>query len=224
VEGAGHIRGAQPAPPPRPTGDAITLRARALRKSMSEPEVMLWSRLRGRSPERPTFRRQYPIGTITVDFFCPSARLAIEVDGRTHWDEEARAKDAARDRWLAEHGIAVLRLPAGEIYRDLDAVSDAIFRRAAERLAEMQRMRPAPSTPSLFPRLDAGVGERSPSRHFCRNGGGKRTTAHPNGVTPSSTAAVSANRLLVASSAQAHGEGRAASVSTVDCGVMTQRS
>jgi very-short-patch-repair endonuclease len=113
---------------------------------MSEPEVMLWSRLRGRTPERPTFRRQHPIGTIIVDFFCPSAQLAIEVDGATHWDDEARAKDAARDRSLETQGIAVLRIPAGEIHRDLSGAVDAILLRAEERRAEMSRMRPAPST------------------------------------------------------------------------------
>ena len=71
----------------------ITSRARALRKAMSGAEVILWTRLRGRSPDRPTFRRQHPFGSIILDFYCPSARLAVEVDGSTHWDDEARAKD-----------------------------------------------------------------------------------------------------------------------------------
>jgi very-short-patch-repair endonuclease len=121
--------------PARPSRTLITKRARALRKEMSKPEVMLWSRLRGRTSDRPTFRRQHPIGTIIVDFFCPSALLAIEVDGRTHWDDDARAQDAARDAWLESQGIATLRLPAGEVYRDLGAAVDAILRRVSERLA-----------------------------------------------------------------------------------------
>ena len=119
----------------------IANRARALRKEMSEPEVMLWSRLRGRGPDRPTFRRQHPLGGIILDFFCPSARLAVEVDGRTHWDEAAQAKDVARDRWLAEQGIEVIRIPASWIYRDLSRVADTILLRAEARCA-----RPAPST------------------------------------------------------------------------------
>jgi len=91
----------------------ITKRARALRKTMSEPEVMLWQRLRGRGPDKPTFRRQHPFGKIIVDFYCPAARLAVEVDGATHWDDEARAKDEARDRWLMKQGVHVHRVPAG---------------------------------------------------------------------------------------------------------------
>lgn len=111
---------------------------------MSEPEVMLWSRLRGRSGERPTFRRQHPVGSIIPDFYCPAARLAVEVDGSTHWDDDAQARDAARDRWLEQQGVTVLRVPAGRIYRDLSAVSDAVVLRAEE-LTRL-RARLAPST------------------------------------------------------------------------------
>jgi very-short-patch-repair endonuclease len=113
----------------------ITNRVRALRKNMSEPEVMLWSRLRGRGADRPTFRRQHAIGSIIIDFFCPSARLAIEVDGSTHWDEAAAARDEARDAWLARQGVSVLRIPASEIYRNLGDIVDGILLRVAERRA-----------------------------------------------------------------------------------------
>ncbi|MBU1375908.1 MAG: DUF559 domain-containing protein [Alphaproteobacteria bacterium] len=111
----------------------ITARARALRKTMTGPEVILWTRLRGRTPDRPTFRRQHPVGTIILDFYCPSARLAVEVDGRTHWDDDARRKDAARDAWLESQGIATLRIPASEVYRDLGWVVDTILVRAEQR-------------------------------------------------------------------------------------------
>jgi very-short-patch-repair endonuclease len=111
----------------------ISNRARALRKSMSEPEVMLWSRLRGRRDDRPTFRRQHPMGSIIIDFYCPSARLAIEVDGSTHWSDEAQARDYARDTWLAGQGIEVLRIPASRIYRNLAEVVDGILLLAEER-------------------------------------------------------------------------------------------
>jgi len=105
----------------------ITSRARAMRKAMTAPEVILWSRLRGRRRERPTFRRQHPFGSIILDFYCPSLRRAIEVDGATHWDDEAQLKDAARDHWLAEQGIVVIRMPASRVYQDLDGVMDEIL-------------------------------------------------------------------------------------------------
>ena len=119
----------------------IRTRARALRKNMSAPEVMLWTRLRGRSEDRPTFRRQHPIGSIIVDFYCPAARLAVEVDGATHWDDAEQAKDAARDRWLSLQGIEVLRIAAGSVYRDLSGVVDRILWKA-----EARTRSPSPST------------------------------------------------------------------------------
>ena len=70
----------------------ITNRARAMRKAMTEPEVMLWSRLRGRARNKPTFRRQHPFGSLILDVYCAAARLAVEVDGATHSDEAAQAK------------------------------------------------------------------------------------------------------------------------------------
>jgi very-short-patch-repair endonuclease len=108
----------------------ITTRARSLRKAMSPPEVMLWTRLRGRAPDRPTFRRQHPLGLVVLDFYCPSARLAIEVDGMTHWDEQAQWRDRARDQWLERQGVTVMRIDASAVYRDADAAADAIWREA----------------------------------------------------------------------------------------------
>jgi very-short-patch-repair endonuclease len=125
----------------------MTSRARALRKEMSTPEVLLWGLLRGRSPHRPKFRRQHPIGSVIADFFCPAARLAVEIDGATHWDEEKRQRDEARDAWLWRQGVTVLRIPASAVYRDVAAVADRIFLRADELIAaDTQCSRPSPST------------------------------------------------------------------------------
>ncbi len=99
---------------------------------MSGPEVLLWTRLRGRGADQPAFRRQHPFGSIILDFYCPSARLAIEVDGSAHWDDDKRARDEARDHWLARQGVTVMRIPASAVYRDLAGTTDAILLRAEE--------------------------------------------------------------------------------------------
>ncbi|HET6970172.1 MAG TPA: endonuclease domain-containing protein [Phenylobacterium sp.] len=117
----------------------IANRARALRRELTEPEIMLWSRLRRRAGgDHPVFRRQHPIGSIILDFYCPAAKLAVEVDGRTHWTDEQRVRDEARDRWLAEQGIAMMRIGAGAVYRDLSQVADGVILRAEERIRELQ--------------------------------------------------------------------------------------
>jgi very-short-patch-repair endonuclease len=100
---------------------------------MSEAEVLLRARLRGGGSGRSIFRRQHPIGSLVVDFFCSAAQLAVEVDGATHWDDEAQVRDEARDRWLKSQGIAVVRVPASRVYRDLCGVVDGILLQVAER-------------------------------------------------------------------------------------------
>lgn len=102
---------------------------------MTAPEVMLWSRLKGRGTDKPIFRRQFAYETLIFDFYCPAARLAIEIDGATHWDEDRQEKDAARDAWLAKQGIVVLRIGAGAVYRDLTGVADGVILRAEELIA-----------------------------------------------------------------------------------------
>ncbi|HEX2801731.1 MAG TPA: endonuclease domain-containing protein [Phenylobacterium sp.] len=114
----------------------ISNRARAMRRNMTEPEVMLWSRLRKRGEDCPVFRRQYPLDSMILDFYCPSARLAVEVDGSTHWTAEQRGKDEARDRWPAGKGIAVIRIGASEVYCNLSEVADGVITRALARIAD----------------------------------------------------------------------------------------
>jgi very-short-patch-repair endonuclease len=89
--------------------------------------VILWSRLRGRGGEHATFRRQHPVGSMILDFYCPALKLALEVDGATHWGDDAQLRDAARDRWLARQGVEVMRIPASRIYHDLHGVMDEVL-------------------------------------------------------------------------------------------------
>jgi very-short-patch-repair endonuclease len=109
-------------------------RSKTLRKDMTEPEIMLWSRLKTRGEDKPIFRRQYAFASMIFDFYCPAAKLAVEIDGATHWDDEKQARDEARDRWLKSQGIEVLRVGAGAVYRSLGSVADAIILQAVERI------------------------------------------------------------------------------------------
>ncbi len=95
---------------------------------------MLWSRLKGRAKDRPIFRRPFAYESMIFDFYCPAAKLAVEIDGATHWDEEKRGKDEARDHWLGTRGIAVLRIGAGAVYQNLSQVADGVILRAIARI------------------------------------------------------------------------------------------
>jgi very-short-patch-repair endonuclease len=118
------------------TNDLIAKRARAFRRALTEPEVMLWSRLKGRGRGQPIFRRQFAYESMIFDFYCPAAKLAVEIDGSTHWTGEKQAKDEARDRWLGSRGIAVMRIGAGSVCQNLGQVTDAVVLRALERIGE----------------------------------------------------------------------------------------
>jgi very-short-patch-repair endonuclease len=94
--------------------------ARDLRRRSTATEQRLWSVLRGRRLAGRRFRRQHPIGPHVVDFLCFAVRLVVEIDGGVH--ERQQEYDAERDRYLAERGYRVVRVPAERIVRDLPGV------------------------------------------------------------------------------------------------------
>jgi very-short-patch-repair endonuclease len=100
-----------------------TERARYLRNNMTKVERFVWSRLRGRKLAGFKFRRQVPLGPYFADFYCPSARLVVEVDGEQHEEET----DARKDAWLRTHGYQVLRIPATYAYEHIDDAAETIY-------------------------------------------------------------------------------------------------
>ncbi len=88
---------------------------------MTESEAALWKALRGNKINGLHFRRQQIVGKYIVDFYCESARLAIELDGLSH---VLRSNlDARRDAALSDLGVRVLRIPNHIIHDDLDLVA-----------------------------------------------------------------------------------------------------
>ncbi|MBW8815163.1 MAG: DUF559 domain-containing protein [Caulobacterales bacterium] len=93
---------------------------------MSEPEVLLWSRLKRLRERGYAFRRQFPFRGYFLDFACLSYRLVVEVDGVQHTDERQSEHDAVRDRILERHGFRVIRISAGSVRSSLADVMDQI--------------------------------------------------------------------------------------------------
>jgi very-short-patch-repair endonuclease len=113
--------------------NVVVLRARALRRSRTLPEGLLWQILR-RRPGGFKFRFQHPLGPFVADFYCPAARLVVEVDGEGHGMGERPAHDSRRDAWLREQGLRVLRFTAADVMKDLGSVATAIVLAARRRL------------------------------------------------------------------------------------------
>jgi very-short-patch-repair endonuclease len=97
-----------------------------LRREMPSAEEVLWAKLRRRQLLGYKFRRQYSVGTHVVDFYCPTARLAIEVDGDSHFQKGSAARDRARQTVIESFGIRFLRFRNVEVFEQLDAVLGAV--------------------------------------------------------------------------------------------------
>lgn len=90
--------------------------ARAFRRAPTVAEAAAWRILRDRGLFGLKFRRQQVIAGFIVDFYCASARLALELDGGVHDDPEPRAYDASRRQALASHAVRVLRLHNRDVH------------------------------------------------------------------------------------------------------------
>lgn len=105
----------------------LLLAARRLRREMTAAERLLWAHLRAGQLGGWRFRRQHPVDRFVLDFYCPAARLAIELDGAQHHSPEGQAHDAERDdRLRQQHGITVLRLDNALLLRQTDTAIQRI--------------------------------------------------------------------------------------------------
>ena len=100
--------------------------ARDLRKHMTRQERRLWYDFLSKHPAR--FRRQQPIGPYIVDFFCPSARLVIELDGGGHYEWAQYEYDRKRDFYLQQQNMRVLRFTNLDVDQNFSGVCTAIER------------------------------------------------------------------------------------------------
>jgi very-short-patch-repair endonuclease len=99
---------------------------RKLRNNATPAEVILWKALQGKKLDGFKFRRQHSIGYYVLDFFCPNANLAIELDGDHHFSEEGLKYDRQRDEFLVSVGITVVRYANNLVFENLKGVLQSI--------------------------------------------------------------------------------------------------
>ena len=93
---------------------------------MPKPEIILWARLRDRALEGQKFRRQYSVGKFVIDFYCPALKLGIEIDGDSHFVENAQERDRERQAFIESHGIVFLRFTNRDVCENIDGVLTTI--------------------------------------------------------------------------------------------------
>jgi very-short-patch-repair endonuclease len=105
--------------------DGLIQLARQMKAEPTQAEALLWKNLRKRQLGGLKFRRQHIIHACIVDFYCPAAKLVIEVDGPVHNEQEEY--DQERDNFLQEMGYQVVRFMNADILKNLDVVIAGIY-------------------------------------------------------------------------------------------------
>ena len=99
---------------------------RNLRTNLTPAEARLWTLLKGSGLDGRKFRRQHSVGRYILDFYCPSEKLAVELDGEGHFTLPAVSYDANRRRYLERCGIRVIRFENELVFRSEEWVLDQI--------------------------------------------------------------------------------------------------
>ena len=113
----------------------LTVLAQKLRKEMTKEERKLWYQFLRHF--RVQFKRQVTCGMYILDFYCPSAKLAIELDGYYHSVSEIIESDKARTEYLSTLGIQVMRFPNRDIWQDFERVCKQIDFLVQKRCAQI---------------------------------------------------------------------------------------
>jgi very-short-patch-repair endonuclease len=101
---------------------AFKQRRQKLRHFQTEAEKTFWAHIRNRQFCELKFFRQYSIGPYILDFYCPTLKLAVELDGGQHTESENREYDDARSEYLIAWGIGVMRFWNHDVLFDIGSV------------------------------------------------------------------------------------------------------
>lgn len=111
----------------------LTDTRKELRNNGTPAEAALWNLLKGKQLEGRKFRRQASIENYIVDFFCPTERLIIELDGSVHNHPAVAENDMHRNEWFKDMGYTVLRFENKDVFKKTDWVLEEIRKCFKER-------------------------------------------------------------------------------------------
>ena len=97
-----------------------------LRKNLTPAEATFWKIVKNSTFENRKFIRQHSVGNYILDFYCPSEKLAVELDGSRHFSGLGAAKDRERTAYLESKGIRVLRFENREVFEETEWMLDVI--------------------------------------------------------------------------------------------------
>ena len=107
---------------------AMKAHRRELRNNSTPAEKALWNLLKGKQIKGLQFRRQFSVGQHILDFYCPSLKLAIELDGDYHYHMLMPERDGQRDQeLLVKNGIKTLRFENKMVFEHPMSIVDAVL-------------------------------------------------------------------------------------------------
>ena len=121
---------------PVPKNYRMLPQARRLRKEMTPQERKLWYLFLRKYPVK--IYKQRVINSFIADFYCPAARLVIELDGSQHYTDQGEAYDKERDTIIEKYGVVILRFSNLEIDRCFDSVCERIHDTIQKRVVELR--------------------------------------------------------------------------------------
>ena len=101
--------------------------AHELRKNITDAERSLWSKIRRKQIREYQLYRQRTIGNYIVDFYCPRAKVVIEIDRGQHYSRLEGESDKHRDIHMRNFGLRVLRSSNIGVLLNIDGVMEYIY-------------------------------------------------------------------------------------------------
>jgi len=141
-----------------------TAKVRRLRREQTKEEKDLWRALRAGRFAGFKFRRQHPTGVYALDFFCPIAKLSVELDGFQHGAPEQQQRDEERERFLTAQGIEELRFWNHQWRRNREGVLLEIWNAPHRRTGCLAVMRKMENHRFVPPKIEqVKISQRTPS-------------------------------------------------------------
>ena len=97
-----------------------------LRSRLTPAEASFWNLVKNSRLDGRKFRRQHSVGNYILDFYCPSERLGVELDGQVHFNEVAAEYDRERKLFLLSFGIFVIRFENWRVFEEREFVAARI--------------------------------------------------------------------------------------------------
>ena len=92
----------------------------------------MWNHLSRRQMNGYKFRRQQSVDQYVIDFYCPELKLAIEIDGDSHFMSGAEVQDKIRQEYIESFGIQFLRFTNEDVYKNIDGVCQTVYNKIEE--------------------------------------------------------------------------------------------